>query len=132
MAELLFGEQPTAGKCAAAHLLLATNRQYFKQSGRLPPKYQPRRAEDVQAVKNEEARAQQARGCRGPPPVPKRRTPFPAATTLLRQPPAFCDSTAVRSAYQKLFLLRASRPPHKCGARVQACQLSVVSSRLRV
>lgn len=63
MAELLFGSEPTAARCAAALMLLSTHSLYFKQSGRLPPKYQPRTAETVAAMRAQEERERQARGC---------------------------------------------------------------------
>lgn len=61
MAELLFGSEPTAARCAAALMLLSTHSLYFKQSGRLPPKYQPRTAETVVAMRAQEERERQAR-----------------------------------------------------------------------
>mmetsp|Transcript_19401 Transcript_19401/g.58625 ORF Transcript_19401/g.58625 Transcript_19401/m.58625 type:complete len:909 (+) Transcript_19401:129-2855(+) len=59
MAELLFGSEPTAARCAAALMLLSTHSLYFKQSGRLPPKYQPRTAETVAAMRAQEERERQ-------------------------------------------------------------------------
>jgi hypothetical protein len=61
MAELLFGGVPSVAQCAAAHALLSADRTFFKQTGRLPPTFQPRSASAVAGIIAEDAAAQQAR-----------------------------------------------------------------------
>lgn len=59
MAELLFGGVPNPAQCAAAHALLSADRTFFKQTGRLPPAFQPRSEAAVAAIHAEEAAARQ-------------------------------------------------------------------------
>lgn len=49
MADLLFGKA-TVGSAYAAHRLLNEDRTYFKQTNRMPPRFQPRSEADVRAI----------------------------------------------------------------------------------
>ena len=52
MAELLFSDASPA-YVLAAHRLLRDDRTLFRQVGRLPPRYQPRPAAEVEALRAE-------------------------------------------------------------------------------
>ena len=54
MAELLFSDASPAF-VLAAHRLLRDDRTLFRQVGRLPPRYQPRAAAEVEALRAEHA-----------------------------------------------------------------------------
>lgn len=49
MAHLLFGDT-SATSCYASHRLLSQERVYFKQAGRIPPRFQARSEKDVHAI----------------------------------------------------------------------------------
>jgi len=61
MADLLFGGASPA-QCAAAHSMLSSDRTYFKQTGRLPPAFQPRSPTAVAAIQTEAAIAREVGG----------------------------------------------------------------------
>ena len=54
MADLLFSDASPA-HVLAAHRLLRDDRVLFRQVGRLPPRYQPRPAAEVEALRAEHA-----------------------------------------------------------------------------
>ena len=54
MADLLFNDT-SASHCYASHKLLNEDRTFFKQVGRLPPKFAARQDADVQAIKGRQA-----------------------------------------------------------------------------
>ena len=54
MADLLFNDT-SPSLCYASHRLLNEDRTYFKQVGRLPPKFAARSDTEVQAIKGRQA-----------------------------------------------------------------------------
>ncbi len=54
MADLLFNET-SAGYCYASHRLLNEDRTFFKQVGRLPPKFAARPDAEVRAIQGRQA-----------------------------------------------------------------------------
>ena len=56
MAEMLFSET-TAVALYATHRMLRDDRRLFKQTGRLPPMYQPRLQAEVDALRLQEEEA---------------------------------------------------------------------------